>query len=45
MFIYLRFSIRLSFVLYWPQACHPDLVLKSKTNPNFSADVVGATVC
>ena len=45
MCIYLRFSIRLHSVLYWPQACHPDLVLKSKTNPHFSADVVEATVC
>ena len=42
MFTYLRCS---RFVLYWPQACHPDLVLKSKTNPHFSADVVEATVC
>ena len=45
MFIYLRFSIPLRLVLYWPQACHPDLVLKSKTNPHFSADMVEATVC
>lgn len=33
------------FASSWPQACHPDLVLKSKTNPHFSADVVEATVC
>ncbi|KAG8888456.1 DNA repair protein rad16 [Tulasnella sp. 332] len=26
-------------------ACHPDLVLKSKTNASFSQDVVEATVC
>ena len=45
MCIYLRFSIRLRSVLYWPQACHPDLVLKSKTNPHFSTDVVEATFC
>ncbi|KDQ12678.1 hypothetical protein BOTBODRAFT_112348 [Botryobasidium botryosum FD-172 SS1] len=26
-------------------ACHPDLVLKSKSNPTFSGDVVEATIC
>jgi DNA repair protein RAD16 len=43
-FILLYISARVSLHLGL-QVCHLDLVLKSKTNPHFSADVVEATVC
>jgi DNA repair protein RAD16 len=43
MFIFLYLSARASLHLGL-QVCHSDLVLKTKTNPHFSADVVEATV-
>jgi len=44
-YVYISPHIDPLWALYWPQACHPDLVLKSKTNLHFSTDVVEVTIC